>query len=247
MYARINLNGDGIVDASCAPTYENRNSGHVVPGNLGVYSGCCMLPNTNGHLYKISNNYDPMYEEKQKVMFQNSLGLTQMPDYKIRQNGIGGKGFFYPSDGRVVDAVRDIKTILDKPAETGSVDMDLVGTFDNSNYGAKYNTYSDIRNGQIAYYVDPSISQPFFAPVYTLSSYVDKVIFKDPMDSVKPEYIKTPITSTSYVSSNDQATRDQLSFREDLMSKQQSLYNRTSWTNRWMKPDPYFNCTAPSS
>ena len=237
MYARMNLNGDGIVDTACIPTYQNRNSDHVVPGNLGVYSGCCMLPETNGHLYKIGNNYDPMYEQSQNVIFQSRLGLTQMPDYKIRDNGIGGKGVFYPSDGRVLDSVRDIRTVLDKPAETGSVDMDLVGTFDNSNYGARYNTYSDIRNGQIAYYVDPSISQPFFAPVYTLSSYVDKVIFKDPMDSVKPEYIKTPITSTSYNVSNDQATRDQLSFREDLMSKQQSLYNRTSWTNRWIKPE----------
>ena len=41
------------------------------------------------------------------------MGLTQMPDYKIVDNTIGGKGIFYPSDSRVIDPVRDIRTILD--------------------------------------------------------------------------------------------------------------------------------------
>jgi hypothetical protein len=209
---------------------------NTVPGNLGLYSGCCPLPNTNGHLYKVSDYYEPMPEYKRDSKFISQLGLTPMPDFKIVNNSIGGKGVYYPSDGRIVEAVRDIKTILDKPAETGSVNMDLVSTFDNSNYGSVYRTYSDIKNGQISYYVDPSVSQPFIAPVYTLSSYVDKTIFKDPMDSVKPEYIKRPLTSTLYSSSALQDTRDALSFREDIMSRQQNLYNRTSWVNRWVKP-----------
>ncbi len=235
MYAKIDLTGDGVVDNNCKASYTNQKYDHIVPGNLGLYSGCCPLPNNNGHLYKISTYYEPMPEYEQKIKFQSQLGLTPMPDYKIVDNPVGGKGIFYPSDGRVVDAVRDIKMVLDKPAEVGSVDMDLVRTFDNSNYGSVYRTYSDIKNGQIAYYVDPSVSQPFIAPVYTISSYVDKTIFKDPMDSIKPEYIKTPVTSTLYSDSDYQDTRDALSFREDLMSKQQSLYNRTSWVNRWVK------------
>jgi hypothetical protein len=66
---------------------------------------------------------------------------------------------------------------------------------------------------------------------------VDKTIRIDPMDSVKPEYIKTPVTSTLHHVSRDQQTRDALFFREDLMSRQQNLYNRTSWTNRWVAPE----------
>jgi hypothetical protein len=236
MYAKINLTGDGIIENKCNPNYINETYENIIPGNLGVYSGCCMLPNNNGHLYKVSEYYEPMSEYKQEVKFLSKMGLTPMPDYKVVKNSIGGEGYFYPSDSRVIDPVRDIKTILDKPAEVGSVDMDLVSSLDNSNYGSIYRTYSDIKNGQIAYYVDPSISQPFFSPVYTLSSYVDKTIFKDPMDSIKPEYIKTPITTTLNSVSSLQDTRDALSFREDLMSKQQNLYNRTSWTNRWIKP-----------
>lgn len=243
MYAITNLTGDGVVDNNCHPNYINQEFNNVIPGNLGLYSGCCPLPNNDGHLYKIRSYYEPMPTYKQKANFISQMGLTPMPDYKIVDNpderlgNQGVKGVFYPSDGRIIDAVRDIKTILDKPAEVGNVNMDIVSTFDNSNYASNYRTYSDIKNGQISYYEDPSISQPFFSPVYTLSSYVDKTIFRDPMGSIKPEYIKTPISSTLYSACPGlQSTRDELFFREDLMAKQQSLYNRTSWVNRWIKP-----------
>lgn len=241
MYRVMDLNGNGIVDTSCTPQFENKESKHVIPGNLGVYSGCCMLPNTNGHLYKVSNSYQVMNEPEPTAQFINRKGLTVMPDYKVVPNPANPKevGYLYGSDGRVVDAMRNIRMVLDKPAEVGSVDPDLVGSFDNRNYAAIYDTYKDINNGQISYYVDDSVSQPFYGPVYTLSSYVDKVIRKDPMDSVKPEYIKTPISGTLKYVSKYQDTRDALSFREDLMSRQQNLYNRTSWTNRWVKPTTF--------
>jgi len=234
MYASMDISGDGITDYDDGYKYSYNNK-NIVPGNLGLYSGCCPLPDLNGHEYRLNTKYETMETLPQTIKFQNRLGLTEMPDYRVVDNLNGGKGVFYPSDGRIIDSVRNMKTILDKPAETGFVDMDKVSTFDNSNYGGPYKTYSDIKNGQIAYYVDPSVSQPFFSPVYTLSSTVDKTIFKDPMDSVKPQYYKNPITSTLHNVSNDQFTRDQLFFREDLMSRQQNLYNRTSWVNRWVK------------
>lgn len=249
MYARTNLTGDGVVDSSCHPNYINSYKNKIIPSNLGMYSACCPLPENNGHLYNVSSEYIPMVDVQADTEWLNRLGLTQMPDYKLRENPYNkfgnGVGYYYPSDGRVQDPRRNIKMVLDKPAEVGSVDMDLVSTFDNSNYGGIYKSYEDIKNGQIAYYVDQSQSQPFEYPIYTLSSMVDKVIRKDPMDSVKPEYIKTPITSTLHEISNDQSTRDALFFREDIMSRQQNLYNRTNWSNRWIKPPTsYYNYKA---
>lgn len=249
MYARMDITGDGVVDSQCKlPTEVNlpKNS-DVVPGNLGLYSGACPLPELNGNLYNISSDYVPMNNLEQNSIYFNRLGLVAMPDYKVQKTAIGTQGYFYPMDGRVIDNVRGIRTILDRPAQVGNVDMDLVGSFDNSNYGANYRTYSDIQNGQFAYYVDTSHAQPFDAPVYTLSSYVDKTIRKDPMDSIKPEYIKTPITTTLYQVSNDQQTRDTLLFREDIMSRQQNLNNRQSWTARWIEPlDPSTRVTYRS-
>lgn len=214
---------------------NNRNKN--IPGSIGVYSGCDELPFNNGRLYNVSKGYQVMNELEQnedKIHFLSTMGLYNMQDYKVVDNPIGGKGYHYVQDGRVVDAARNIRMVLDQPAKVGAVDMNFVANFDNSNYLANYKTYSDIKNGQISYYVNKDVAQPFIYPVYTLSSYVDKTIRVDPMGSVKPEYIKTPVASTLHSVSKDQATRDELSFREDLMSRQQNLYNRTSWTNRWI-------------
>ena len=216
-------------------------TGHVkqIPGSLGVYSGDEEMPYNGGNLYRVGNSYQVMDERAKTsdtIHFISRMGLYPMQDYKVVDNPIGGKGYYYVQDGRVVDSARNIRMVLDKPAEVGAVDMDQVRTFDNRNYGSVYKSYSDIKNGQISYYINNDVAQPFISPVYTLSSYVDKTIRIDPMDSPKPEYIKTPISSTLYAVSKDQSTRDQLSFREDLMSRQQNLYNRTSWTNRWVAP-----------
>jgi hypothetical protein len=217
---------------------------HQIQGSLGVYNGCEEMPYNKGHLYNLKSSYKVMEERPKSdrsIHFINQLGLQAMEDYVMKDmtSGENKKGYYYVYDGRVVDAPRSIRMTLDQPAMVGAVDMDQVAYFDNSNYGGTYKTYSDIKNGQIAYYVNQDISQPFFNPVYTLSSFVDKTIRVDPMDSPKPEYIKTPITSTFHSVSKDQATRDELSFREDLMSRQQNLYNRTSWTNRWISDSPF--------
>jgi hypothetical protein len=63
---------------------------------------------------------------------------------------------------------------------------------------------------------------------------VTKQVLTDPMTNPKPDYSKT-VGHTLRSVVNDQYARDQLSFREELMSRQQNLYNRTSWTNRWVK------------
>lgn len=222
-------------------TGHTGHNGRQIPGSLGIYSGDDEMPYNGGNLYRVGNSYQLMDERAKTsdtIHFISKMGLYPMQDYKVVDNPIGGKGYYYVQDGRVVDSARNIRMVLDKPAEVGSVSMDQVSTFDNSNYGSVYKSYSDIKNGQISYYINNDVAQPFISPVYTLSSYVDKTIRIDPMDSPKPEYIKTPISSTLYSVSKDQSTRDQLSFREDLMSRQQNLYNRTSWTNRWIAPSP---------
>lgn len=231
---------------------QNENSGYsgysgpsqrIIPNSIGVFSACDELPaNNNGKLFSISSNYqlmDSRAKNENTIHFLSTMGLQEMQDYNVVDNPLGGKGVQYPFDGRVVDAARNIRMVLDKPAIVGAVDQNLVSTIDNSNYMSSYRTYEDIKNGQISYYVNTDISQPFDGDVYTIPSYVSKTLRVDPMGSVKPEYIKTPITSTLHHLSRDQATRDQLSFREDLMSRQQNLYNRTSWANRWINPSGF--------
>ena len=186
----------------------------------------------NQRITPLSNEYKPMNYEVQKDTFLNKLGLTPMTDYHITKNEDGKQTYFYGFDSRVVDA-RGMRMSLDQPAMVGAVDMDDVYKFDNSGYGGVYQSYGAINNGHIAYYVDQSVSQPFYEPVYTLSSNVEKKVVMDPMTNPKPEYSKKVNSSLKSVV-DDQYARDQLSIREELMSRQQNLYNRTSWTNRWI-------------
>ena len=176
----------------------------------------------------VSTQYQPMNRQPQNVTFLNRLGLTPMTDYHKKDNT-----YVYGGDSRMVDA-RGMRLVLDQPAKVGSVHMDDVYKIDNSKYGGIYESYSDMNNGNVAYYIDHSISQPFYDPVYTLSSTVEKNIYVDPMNNPRPFYKKT-VDSTLRSVVNDQYARDQLFFRENLMSTQQNLYNRTSWTNRWVK------------
>ena len=240
MYRTISNTGDSTVELDCgAPVPKQSYRAPFVPGSLGTYSGCQPLPYNAGRLYPASTSYQVMDDRPfsdERIHFLNRLGLYEMPDYHVVANAAKPlqPGYYYPQDGRVVDAPRSIAMTLDRPAMVGAVDMSQVSNFDNRAYGASYKTYADIKGGQIAYYVNQDIAQPFFNPVYAISSAVEKNIRVDPMGSVKPEFVKMPVTSTLHHISRDQATRDQLSFREDLMSLQQNLYNRTSWTNRWI-------------
>jgi hypothetical protein len=201
----------------------------------------------NLNSYEISDSYQLMNERPANLHVFNRLGLEVQPDFKVVENpcqscaisthGPNIPGFTYPTDGRTKDC-RGMETVLDRPATSGFVGNFMKDTYyrDYKNYTNSYKNYSDMNNAQITYYVDHSISQPFFEPVYTLSSNVDKTLFIDPMDSAKPQYYKTPVSTTLNSVVADQFARDQLSFRENLMASQSSKYNRTSWTNRFASP-----------
>ena len=202
----------------------------------------------NLNSYEVGESYQLMNDTQARPKFVNNLGLETQPDFSVVKNpcsddmcrypGIPPQvGFFYSNDGRMKDS-RGMEIILDRPATVGFYGDFMKDTYDRSykNYRSFYENYNDMNNAQIQYYVDKSISQPFFGPVYTLSSNVDKTIFVDPMDSNKPQYYKTPISNTLNSVSADQSCRDQLFFRENLMASQQNLYNRTSWINRWISP-----------
>jgi hypothetical protein len=157
----------------------------------------------------------------------NQPGLTSSDDFVRGENG----GYTKLYDSRLIDPRRNITTTLDVPPLEGYIHP--CNLYDENNYGKPYSTYSDIKTGQYMYYVDKSDTSPYINPVFTISSDVEHVIFKDPMDSVKPMYVRTPLTKTNQYISDDQTTRDTISFREDIMERQMAKYNQTRWDSRW--------------
>ena len=112
-------------------------------------------------------------------------------------------------------------------------------------YGQNYRTYSDINAGQILYYVDKSIQEPFFSPNFIAPAETSRVVYKDPMDAIKPEYIRKPVFNTNPVGPPRDVFEDDLSFlqdtnahREDIISKQMAVRNQQRWEPRWQDLPP---------
>jgi hypothetical protein len=84
----------------------------------------------------------------------------------------------------------------------------------------QYSSYTDIDGGQVSYYVDDYLTQPYFAPNYQIRSQIQPRVFIDPMGSLKPEYNRVPILQTASYISDYRFDQDQIGFREDIMSLQ---------------------------
>ncbi len=157
-------------------------------------------------------------------------------------------------DPRLVDQIRGYTMTLDRPPYNSEVPLSETYSKEYLNYGKNYKDYGNIHAGQIMYYYDKSIQQPFFEPVFTINSNVNSYLYKDPMDNYKPYYThettnkfnpmidSDPKNLCRYTSDTkkDTSLTTGLSFiydtnyhREDIISKQMDLTNRTKYTSRW--------------
>lgn len=171
------------------------------------------------------------------ITLNKSNGLSYTPGFFNVNSACGGpnSGWTTIFDPRLVRADGQAIT-LDRPPLWSQIPLSTIYDKQYEGYGKNYKGYRDINTGQIQYYYDKSDADPYFQPVYTIQSYVTHNVFKDPMDATKPYYYKRPVNETLRNVSDYQETRDTLSFREDIMSKQSELMNRSSWTHRWISP-----------
>ena len=110
-------------------------------------------------------------------------------------------------------------------------------------YGQNYKSYHDINAGQIMYYIDNTISQPFFYPNFVNNgnnSNIDGVLYKDSMDSIKPQYFYNQIKNDNPITISKNSNKYKLSFledttnnREELMSLQMSKINQQKYSSRY--------------
>lgn len=91
---------------------------------------------------------------------------------------------------------------------------------DNQVNAQEYRSYKDLHGGQVTYYVDDYLTQPYFSPNYQIRSTIAPRVFVDPMGSVKPEYNRRPIMQRASYLSDYTFDQDQIGFREDIMSLQ---------------------------
>lgn len=179
----------------------------------------------------------------------NALGLRYSTGFievccddvdNLEGSGCKGKSFT-SNDPRLIDSYRGMRLNLDRPpldgeVAVGNVVHDEIYDDKYKNYGKCYSTYNSINGGQIQYYVDKSISQPYFTPLFTVRSQVENTLFVDPMDNPKPMYPRFPLEEynwKNFKGEGNSSTYDTIRHREDIMEGQMAKINQKKWEARW--------------
>lgn len=145
-------------------------------------------------------------------------------------------------DPRLFSATRVGYTPLDRPPPIGEVR--LKNTYkDGYTYdrGVGFHGYEELDDGDITYYIDKSIEDAFYKPVFSERAQEYSSLYVDPMGSIKPEYNRVPLINTEnsavappksypYCLSFLQDSQTQ---REDIMALQTRKMNQTKWSARW--------------
>ena len=204
-----------------------------------------------------SNYYDCIDKKlfKSQIEPRNLKGFNYINPYTLTKSydksfeaiyapGVNKDNKTYVADDpRLISSVHFGQILeLDRPPINGAIKLDDIYTNpDMKYYGKTYDNYSDINVGQIMYYVDKSIEDAEFEPIFTNNSVVKGTMFKDPMGAMKPEYNRTPVINTKLLDTKHNNykdvglswLRDSQESREDLLSLQMRKHNQQRYETRW--------------
>lgn len=182
---------------------------------------------------------EPKYEVSRDMCHLNNECKDDSAYTYLNQRGVKPSPFFnkiqgefYPADytsrkadARLIDTNRDYTQVLDtKPIQVyyDLIKDNISGNSELKDYGKNYTSYANVSGGQIQYYIDKELADPFHKPVYAEKTNSVGFTYKDPMDSVKPQFLKQiPNRSFTGLSWLD----DSCSFRDDITSYQQNNHN----------------------
>lgn len=147
-----------------------------------------------------------------------------------------GKGNTYSSlDPRLYDPVRNIRMDLDRPPYQPRNVQPLQNIYSDCENDRVYpqpypSGYSTIAGGDIIYYIDPTQCVAYDQPNYVIRSAVVPYVFQDPMGATKPHYERLPLFEKNTNVASYTFDQDQMSFREDLMSRQSAKMNQRDYS-----------------
>jgi hypothetical protein len=159
-------------------------------------------------------------------IINTKLDLVPAQDFYPQQGG------YTSNDPRLIDTRRGIQMVLDRPAVQPRHVQPLtdIAIAPLPPIQAQYQGYEDITLGNRTYLWSDFKTEVFPSPLYTIQSDVQGVLFTDPMGSLKPYYLKGPVSQNKSMYSDYTWDQDQLSFREDIMARQADTRNKTRYT-----------------
>uniref|UniRef100_A0A6C0D014 Uncharacterized protein n=1 Tax=viral metagenome TaxID=1070528 RepID=A0A6C0D014_9ZZZZ len=171
---------------------------------------------------------EPLFDTLQvpNQILNPGLDLVPANDFYPQQGG------YTSEDPRLLDPTRGIRLVLDRPAVQPRNVQPLtdIAIADLPPNQAQYQNYTDINLGNRTYKWSDFRAVVYPNPVYTLQSNVEGVLFTDPMGSLKPYYLKHPLTENNSAYSDYTWDQDQLSFREDIMARQSQVFDKRRYT-----------------
>ena len=189
------------------PNYFARNGKHIINNTMGV------------HRATDFKNYSEQDKYNNIACKYNIPPSLSTPDPSKKE-------YYVSMDPRLRYNALGEMVPLDAPPYSGDIpiqyiyqDPKLIRYGQGNDYG-QYKDYANINTGQIQYYTSTQLSNPLFNPIFEIESTLERGYFKDPMDNVTPQYKRRANTIHNRNISGYQFDRDQIEFREDLISKQ---------------------------
>lgn len=152
--------------------------------------------------------------------FLNNLDMKNANDF------FESRGKWFSLDPRLINITGD-RLFFSEPPQEGRRGFSQ----NNSTEGKMmFNGYSGLTSGQIKYYVDSEINQPFIKPVFlkTCTS-CSPLEFIDPMSVSKPQYFLPSIPNGKIWKNNLSWIENSTKYREDLISRQLSNVNQNKF------------------
>lgn len=170
--------------------------------------------------------------------------LIANDDYFIlnRRRDIEAARDFFKTDGdhgahsldpRLIDPVRNIHMVLDRPPYQPRNVQPLQNIYNDCQNNIRpqiYNGgYESIYPGDLEYYIDASQAQAYTDPQFAIQQAVVPFVFQDPMGSLKPQYDRVPLYKNNQNISDYTFDQDQMSFREDMITRLQRTMNQNDY------------------
>ena len=172
------------------------------------------------------------FPNSERELNREGFNLVESTDFEKKTSNDGITGFT-SMDPRTFNSPRSEYLYLNRPplyVKNTQPLNDIYGESNNVKTGY-YNSYKDIKGGGLIYYTDLDNDLPYTSPNFQIQSFNRPSVLKDPMDSTKTYYIRVPIPSEKQEISEYSFDRDQMEFREDLISKQQDVFLKNNYTS----------------
>ncbi len=199
-------------------------------------SGCKKHPKCTDYLIYKTEPSAVLNDSAQHahMPLNRQFGLNMSPMYQPRVNLDDGSLVYSINNEKLLDARRWGQTYLDRPPFDSKISAEQIydDQFSRGRVGF-YDDYSQIRGGNLKYYVDANIAPPYITPTFVLPGSVNYELYTDPMGTVRPQYPRNMLNGTNYNVSSYQTIRDEQMQREDILSRKMQTENQRRYDSRW--------------